>query len=65
MKKSEMELLTDEELIELSLRKNKSGCYSRDANLAMEVRRERSGHWCDVMVDCTDPEVLYQGKKFS
>ena len=31
-----------------SLQKNRRGCYTANANRAMKVRRERSGHWDGV-----------------
>lgn len=37
--------LTDNELLELSLEKNRKENYTTNANKAMKVRRERSGHW--------------------
>ncbi len=37
--------LSDDELKEISLRKNHIGNATVEANRAMQVRRERSGHW--------------------
>ncbi|MBQ5655944.1 MAG: hypothetical protein IIV14_00735 [Bacteroidaceae bacterium] len=40
--------LSDEELLELSKQKNRKGNNTVDAEKAMRVRRERSGHWDEV-----------------
>ena len=45
---AELRAMTDEELLELSRQKNSRGRYSTNANNAMKVRRERSGHWDGV-----------------
>lgn len=40
-----MKTLSDEELKAVSLKKNKAGNYTAEANRAMRIRRERAGHW--------------------
>lgn len=64
MKKSEIRNLSDKELYELSMQKNKRGMYTKDANEAMKVRRERSGHWSGVSRKAPSfdrQEDMYQG----
>lgn len=45
---TELRAMTDQELLAISLQKNRRGCYTANANRAMKVRRERSGHWDGV-----------------
>lgn len=45
---TELRAMTDQELLAISLQKNRRGCYAANANRAMKVRRERSGHWDGV-----------------
>ena len=47
MKISEMRLLPDKELTELSVQKNSRGRYTSEANKAMKIRMERV-HWDGV-----------------
>ena len=44
----DIQKLSDEELRELSMQKGKNGCATRDADLAQQVRQERSGYWPGV-----------------
>ena len=48
MKVSEMRLLSDEELKEISMRKNSKGNNTVEAERAMAIRRERCGHWDEI-----------------
>lgn len=57
--KREMRALSDSELFELSLKKNIKGCHTREANMAMEIRNERSGYWFDVPRKLTKEEYGY------
>ncbi len=64
MKKSEIRNLSDKELYELSMQKNKKGNYTKDVNEAMRIRRERSNHWEGVSRRAPrfeKQEELYQG----
>ena len=45
---TEMRKLSDEDLLEISKRKTRKGIHTREADLAMSIRRERAGHWDDV-----------------
>ncbi len=42
---TELRAMSDDELKTLSTQKNRRGRYTTNANNAMKVRRERSGHW--------------------
>lgn len=44
----EMRELSDEELREISLRKNRHGCATKEADMAQKIRQERSGYWAGV-----------------
>lgn len=66
---NELRQMTDDELLEISLRKKANGCYSGLANKAQQVRRERAGYvWGD---GCSheNVDIAYNGarmtKKFS
>lgn len=48
MTRKELLKLTDEELRDISLRKNKKGCETSDARKAQAIRQERSGYWVGV-----------------
>lgn len=48
MTRKELLKLTDEELRDISLRKNKKGCETSDARKAQAIRQERSGYWIGV-----------------
>lgn len=61
MTKKEMRNLSDDDLYKLSIRKNRHGRYTKEANEAMEIRKERSCHWYGVNIDCSEPEATYQG----
>ena len=56
----EIRMLSDEELRELSLQKNPKGCATRDADLAQQVRQERSGYWPGVAKKTTQAATLNQ-----
>ena len=62
--RKELERMSDAELLEVSKRKDKKGRYTREANLAMAIRRERSGHWEYVPCRAPENEILlrrYEG----
>ena len=61
---TELRAMTDQELLELSRQKNSRGRYSANADRAMKVRRERSGHWDGVKAKppgFEHQEILYRG----
>lgn len=61
---AELRAMTDHELLELSRQKNSRGRYSTNANNAMKVRRERSGHWDGVKAKAPSfeaQEIQYRG----
>ena len=56
----EMRELSDEELREISLRKNRHGCATREANMAQQVRQERSGYWPGVAKETSMAATINQ-----
>lgn len=61
---AELRAMTDQELLELSRQKNSRGRYSTNANNAMKVRRERSGHWDGARAKAPSfegQEIQYRG----
>lgn len=55
---TEMRQLSDAELLVIANRKNKKGIHTREANLAMEVRMERSSHWAGIPTQAPKQERL-------
>ena len=76
MNMDELRQLSDDELREVSLRKNRKGIYTDEANMAQSIRQERSGYWVgvprkpnpyDIDIDDAISEVekaVYGGKKY-
>ena len=66
MTRDEIMMLDDDELYALSLERTNSGYYSRDANLAYEERRRRSGyiHMDNVSKRCSkyQADLDYYGR---
>ena len=48
MTTKELEKLSDEELRDISLQKDKKGRYTADADKAQRIRQDRSLHWGGV-----------------
>lgn len=63
MTSKELRELTDEELKEISLRKDKRGCFTEDANKAQEIRRERSGYWTGISRRAPSYEAMLAQEK--
>lgn len=57
---NELRKKTDEELLEISLRKNKNGCATADADRAQYVRQERSSYWPGVARNTSQEATLNQ-----
>jgi hypothetical protein len=56
----ELQKLSDEELREISLRKNSKGCATADADRAQQVRRERANYWAGIPNRTTYESTLNQ-----
>lgn len=63
MTAKELRELTDEELKDISLRKDKRGCATSDADKAQRIRQEKSGYWTGISRRAPSYEAMLAQEK--